>query len=63
MSYNTRTAYSTRYVRTFTANIALEMSYAMGDHRAALFVSGLALLLLLILVSTADFFKRPSAYV
>lgn len=30
-------------VRTLTANIALEMAYATGDHRAALFVSGLAL--------------------
>lgn len=30
-------------VRTLTANIALEMAYAMGDHRAALFVSGLVL--------------------
>lgn len=33
-------------VRTLTANIALEMAYAMGDHRSALFVSGLLLLLL-----------------
>ena len=31
-------------VRTLTANIALEMAYAMGDHRSALFVSGLVLL-------------------
>lgn len=30
-------------VRTLTANIALEMAYAAGDHRASLFVSGLAL--------------------
>lgn len=30
-------------VRTLTANIALEMAYAMGDHRSALFVGGLAL--------------------
>ena len=29
-------------VRVLTANIALEMAYATGDHRAALFVSGLA---------------------
>lgn len=39
-------------VRTLTANIALEMAYATGDHRAALFVSGLllsALVLLLVL--------------
>jgi phosphate transport system permease protein len=32
-------------VRTLTANIALEMSYAMDNHRAALFASGLLLLL------------------
>lgn len=30
-------------VRTLTANIALEMAYATGDHRGSLFVSGLAL--------------------
>ena len=30
-------------VRTLTTNIALEMAYAVGDHRASLFVSGLAL--------------------
>jgi phosphate transport system permease protein len=30
--------------RTLTANIALEMAYALGDHRAALFASGLLLL-------------------
>lgn len=33
-------------VRTLTANIALEMPYAMGDHRASLFVVGLLTLLL-----------------
>lgn len=33
-------------VRTLTANIALEMPYAMGDHRASLFVAGLLMLLL-----------------
>ncbi|MCM1983339.1 phosphate ABC transporter permease subunit PstC [Lyngbya confervoides] len=31
-------------VRTLTANIALEMAYASGHHRAALFVTGLLLL-------------------
>ncbi len=31
-------------VRTLTANIALEMGYASGDHRAALYLSGLLLL-------------------
>ncbi len=41
-------------VRTLTANIALEMAYATGDHRVALFASGLLLLLvtaLLLLLS------------
>ena len=33
-------------VRTLTANIALEMAYAADDHRAALFVSGLLLTVL-----------------
>ena len=41
-------------IRTLAANIALEMPYALGDHRAALFVSGLTLMLLVIaLWSTA----------
>jgi len=31
-------------VRALTANIALEMAYALGDHRSALFVTGLMLL-------------------
>ena len=35
-------------VRTLTANIALEMAYATGDHRASLFVSGLALVALVL---------------
>jgi phosphate transport system permease protein len=41
-------------VRTLTANIALELGYAAGDHRSALFVSGLVLLVVsaaLVLVS------------
>lgn len=33
-------------IRTLTANIALEMSYAMGLHRSALFFSGFVLLIL-----------------
>jgi phosphate transport system permease protein len=33
-------------VRTLTANIALEMAYATGEHRAALYVSGLLLTVL-----------------
>jgi len=42
-------------MRTLTANIALEMAYAMGDHRSALFVSGLLLMVLVIaLVAMAE---------
>jgi len=44
-------------VRTLTAGIALEMGYAMGDHRAALFASGLLLMALVAgLVAMADRF-------
>ncbi|MDD2834445.1 MAG: phosphate ABC transporter permease subunit PstC [Methylotenera sp.] len=35
-------------VRVLTANIALEMAYATTEHRATLFVSGLALMLLVV---------------
>lgn len=38
-------------VRTLTANIALEMAYATGDHRSALFVSGLALMALVFVLA------------
>lgn len=37
-------------VRTLAANIALELPYAVGDHRSALFVSGLTLMLLVMLL-------------
>ncbi len=37
-------------VRVLTANIALEMAYATGEHRAALFASGLLLMVLVICV-------------
>ncbi len=48
-------------VRTLTANMALEMAYAVGNHRSALFVSGLVLMLLVItLMSLADYFERGS---
>ncbi|MBZ0208997.1 MAG: phosphate ABC transporter permease subunit PstC [Hyphomicrobium sp.] len=40
-------------VRTLTANIALEMAYATGDHRASLFVSGLALTAVVLLLAAA----------
>jgi len=46
-------------VRTLTANIALEMAYAAGDHRSALFVSGLILVVLvLLLVLTAQLLDK-----
>lgn len=35
-------------VRTLTANIALEMAYALGNHRSALFVSGLLLMAIVV---------------
>jgi phosphate transport system permease protein len=41
-----------------TANIALEMAYATGDHRSALFLSGLILTgLVLVLAITATRFS------
>ena len=46
-------------VRTLTANIALEMAYALGDHRSALFVSGLLLLAMIVaLVGAAEWISR-----
>ena len=46
-------------VRTLTANIALEMAYAMGGHRSALFASGLLLLLMVAaLVAAAEWTGR-----
>lgn len=45
-------------VRTLTANIALEMGYAFGAHRAALFVTGLILLgVIVALVVAAEWFS------
>lgn len=38
-------------VRTLTANIGLEMAYATGEHRAALFVSGLLLTALVLVLA------------
>lgn len=46
-------------MRTLTANIALEMAYALGDHRSALFVSGLLLMAMVVaLVLTAERLDR-----
>lgn len=50
-------------MRTLTANIALEMAYAFGDHRAALFVSGLVLMgMIVALVAAADWISRGRIY-
>jgi phosphate transport system permease protein len=50
-------------VRTLTANIALEMAYAVGPHRSALFLTGLVLLLLVsVLVVAAARFSRADAH-
>jgi phosphate transport system permease protein len=38
-------------VRTLTANLALEMGYAAGDHRAALFATGIVLFLAIVLLN------------
>jgi phosphate transport system permease protein len=40
------------------------MAYATGDHRAALFVSGMALMsMVLVLVGLAEFFTKERRYV
>ncbi len=50
-------------IRTLTANIALEMAYAMGDHRSALFASGLVLLLLVAgLVVLSSWLRLPACH-
>ncbi len=36
-------------IRTLTANIALEMAYALGNHRSTLFVSGLMLMAMVVI--------------
>lgn len=47
-------------VRTLTANIALEMGYASGDHRAALYLSALLLLTLTLAVMALVIDRRSS---
>ena len=48
-------------IRTLTANIALEMAYALGDHRSALFVSGLVLLAMIVALAVlAESISRRS---
>ncbi len=50
-------------VRTLTANIALEMAYAVGNHRAALFVTGLVLMVMIIaLVIAAELLNKGHIY-
>jgi phosphate transport system permease protein len=50
-------------IRTLTANIALEMAYALGDHRAALFVSGLVLMAMIVaLAVSAEWISRGRIY-
>jgi phosphate transport system permease protein len=50
-------------VRALTANIALEMAYAMGDHRSALFVSGLILTALIMgLILAAEVVSRRTGH-
>ncbi|OCQ89995.1 phosphate ABC transporter permease subunit PstC [Nostoc sp. MBR 210] len=50
-------------IRTLTANIALEMAYATGNHRAALFVSGLLLMgAIAILVAVTEGMSRRNIY-
>ncbi|MGE0644534.1 MAG: phosphate ABC transporter permease subunit PstC [Nitrospira sp.] len=50
-------------IRTLTANIALEMAYALGDHRAALFVSGLVLMAMIVsLTIAAEWISRGRIY-
>jgi phosphate transport system permease protein len=39
-------------LRTLTANMALEMSYAAGDHRASLFATGIVLFLVIVVLNT-----------
>jgi len=50
-------------IRTLTANIALEMAYAMGAHRSALFLSGLVLLTMIaVLLLLSDALKKKFAW-
>ncbi len=50
-------------IRTLTANIALEMAYALGNHRATLFVSGLMLMaMVVIFVFMAERLRHGETY-
>jgi phosphate transport system permease protein len=51
-------------IRTLTANIALEMAYALDHHRSVLFISGLFLLgLVMCCVSVAEMLRHKTRYV
>ena len=39
-------------VRTLTSNVALEMSYATGEHREALFATGVVLFVIIMILNT-----------
>ncbi len=39
-------------VRTLTSNIALEMGYAAGEHREALFATGVILFIIIMVLNT-----------
>ena len=45
-------------VSTLTANVALEMGYAVGVHRSALYFSGLLLLTLVAILFATEIFLR-----
>jgi phosphate transport system permease protein len=48
-------------LRTLTANLALEMAYSTGDHRAALFATGVVLFVVIIVLNTlAGLARRES---
>jgi len=50
-------------IRTLTANMALEMAYALGNHRSALFVSGLLLMAIVALcVGLAEYVRHKTLY-
>ncbi|NKB81795.1 MAG: phosphate ABC transporter permease subunit PstC [Nitrospirales bacterium] len=50
-------------MRTLTANIALEMAYAVEDHRAALFFTGFLLLgVVIVMVLAVDYIKQRHTY-
>jgi len=50
-------------IRTLTANIALEMAYALDDHRSALFVSGLLLMgMVMVFVVMAESLQHRERY-